>query len=314
MVIVAASAGGIEAVSTVLRRLAPDLPVPVVVIQHIPVKSALVEVFGRASALPVSWAWDGGSLEPGRVVVCAPLSTIEIHSDRSYSLVPWKTSLHPIDRALEIAASSFGKRLLVVILTGMLSDGSRGARSVSAAGGTVIAQSDDTAEQPAMPLAAVETGAVDLVVPLSEIGGLVGEIVGGDPLPDQRDILADADARRAEHERLRAMVSVPGVGILVWDPTSGRLLDANDVFLEMSGYTREEIEATALSWRDMTPEPDIPKSERELARLARTGRIGPYEKGLIHSDGSVSQMIYVGAAMSDRTVIEYCIGMGRVRS
>jgi PAS domain S-box-containing protein len=120
----------------------------------------------------------------------------------------------------------------------------------------------------------------------------------------------EAEARLADHERLLSIVNIPGVGVLTWEPATGTLIDANDAFLEMSGYTRQQVSSGRITWRELTPEEHVAESERQIERLAQTGRIGPYEKDLIHADGSRSRMIYAGAGMSDRTAVEYCIDLG----
>ncbi|MBV9415400.1 MAG: GAF domain-containing protein, partial [Solirubrobacterales bacterium] len=119
----------------------------------------------------------------------------------------------------------------------------------------------------------------------------------------------ETEARLADHERLRSIVNIPGVGVLTWEPGSGTLIDANDTFLEMSGYTRQQVNSGQITWRKLTPEEHAAESERQMEQLARTGRIGPYAKDLIHADGSRSPMLYAGAGMSDRTVVEYCIDL-----
>ena len=82
----------------------------------------------------------------------------------------------------------------------------------------------------------------------------------------------------------------------------------------MSGYTRQQVSSGQISWRALTPEEDVAESERQMERLARTGRIGPYEKDLIHADGSRSRMLCTGAG-SDQTAVEYSIDLGpRARS
>jgi PAS domain S-box-containing protein len=125
----------------------------------------------------------------------------------------------------------------------------------------------------------------------------------------------ETEARLADQERLRSMVNMPGVGMLTWEPATGTLSDANDAFLEMSGYTRQQVSSGQITWRGLTPDEHVAESERQMERLARTGRLGPYEKDLIHADGSRSRMLYAGAGMSDRTAVEYCIDLGpRARS
>jgi PAS domain S-box-containing protein len=103
------------------------------------------------------------------------------------------------------------------------------------------------------------------------------------------------------------MVNVDGVGLLVFAVPEGRLVDANDHFLRMFGYTREELAAAPLTWRDMTPPEYVAESERQMERLAARGRIGPYEKEYLRKDGTRSWMVFAGAALGDGTIVEYCI-------
>jgi PAS domain S-box-containing protein len=116
-----------------------------------------------------------------------------------------------------------------------------------------------------------------------------------------------AAAVRRSEERLRRMVDVDGVGALVFALPDGRLVDANDYFLRMFGYTREELAAAPLTWRDMTPPEYLAESERQMEGLAAIGRIGPYEKEYLRKDGSRMWMAFAGVALGDGTVVEYCI-------
>jgi len=63
------------------------------------------------------------------------------------------------------------------------------------------------------------------------------------------------------------------------------LVDANDVLLEMSGYTRQQVASGQITWRKLTPAEHLAESERQIEQLAHTGRIGPYKKDLIRADG-----------------------------
>ncbi len=115
------------------------------------------------------------------------------------------------------------------------------------------------------------------------------------------------EALRRSQERLQRVANIPGVGVLTWALPSGILLDANDAFLDMFGYSREEVRSGALTWRVMTPPEFVEESERQLAIYERTGRIGPYEKEYLRKDGSRSWMLFAGASLGDGTLIEYCI-------
>jgi PAS domain S-box-containing protein len=119
---------------------------------------------------------------------------------------------------------------------------------------------------------------------------------------------AAESALRDNEERLHRMVSVPGVGILSFDD-KGTLIDANDAFLEMSGYTREQVKAGELSWRRMTPAEHIAESEQQFEQLKQTGRIGPYEKEYFRADGTRALLMFAGTSVGDGTVIKYCIDL-----
>ena len=87
----------------------------------------------------------------------------------------------------------------------------------------------------------------------------------------------------------------------------GRITYANDVFLRMTGYSRDELNARELTWRRMTPPEWVEVSETQMQKLAETGRIGPYEKEYILKDGSRSWMMFAGRQLDASTVVEYCI-------
>jgi PAS domain S-box-containing protein len=102
------------------------------------------------------------------------------------------------------------------------------------------------------------------------------------------------------------MVSVEGVGVLIFDQ-GGALIDSNDAFLNMFGYSREEVTSRKLTWREMTPPEYMEISERQMAKLFATGRIGPYEKEYFCKGGARLWAVFAGAALGDGTIIEYCL-------
>jgi len=185
VVAVVASAGGLDALSAVLRGLPEDFPAAVVVAQHLSGQgSRLVEILSRRVRLPVGWACDGGRIEAGQVSVCPARSVLEVLPDGSCAISPSGGSVgeRPLDALLASVGDSYGGRGLGVVLTGMGSDGAAGTAALRAAGGVVIAQDEETAEQPSMPRASAEAGA-DLLLPLYEIGHVVADVVRGERLP-----------------------------------------------------------------------------------------------------------------------------------
>jgi two-component system CheB/CheR fusion protein len=181
LVVVGSSAGGIEALSTLVSTLPAEFPAPMVIAQHLDPRrtSRLGEILARHSTLPVRTVAESERLAPGTVFVVPADRDIEItnHDIRLKSDGP----RHPkpsIDLLLSSAAQQFGEQLIAVILTGTGSDGSAGARAVHTAGGTVVIQDPQSASYPALPLS-LAPATVDIVAELKAIGPLLHDLLTG---------------------------------------------------------------------------------------------------------------------------------------
>lgn len=181
LVVVGASAGGIEALSVLVASLPTDLPAPVVVAQHLDPSrpSHLADILGRCSVLPVRLVDNREPLVPGTVYVVPANRHVEItdHTVRVRADAIRRPT-PSVDLLLTTAAEVFGERLVAVILTGAGSDGAAGAHAVKDAGGTVVIQDPATAAFPSMPRA-LAAPLVDAVVPLEGIGPLLGALLAG---------------------------------------------------------------------------------------------------------------------------------------
>ena len=184
----AASAGGLTAISTVLGGLGADFPASILVVQHLDPRhrSLMAEILGRRSDMTVKEAEEGDSVLPGCVYIAPPNHHLLVNHDGTLDLTETEL-VHFVrpsaDLLFESMAAGFRERAIAVILTGTGtgSDGAMGARAVKQMGGTVIAQ-DAAAEFSGMPDAAVGAGAVDFVLALDEIpGALRSLVVGGTP-------------------------------------------------------------------------------------------------------------------------------------
>ncbi|MEY2547750.1 MAG: two-component system, chemotaxis family, CheB/CheR fusion protein [Verrucomicrobiota bacterium] len=114
------------------------------------------------------------------------------------------------------------------------------------------------------------------------------------------------DALRASEKRLQLVLETEAVGVLFFDQT-GTVLHANDVFLNLTGYTRAEVEGRQLTWQRMTPPEFYTESQHQLDKMAETGRIGPYEKQYLMADGTRRWMLFAGRDLGDGTISEFCI-------
>ncbi len=147
--------------------------------------------------------------------------------------------------------------------------------------------------------------ALSRAVPLLDERGEIVEWFGA--AADVTERKRSEEALQRSEERLQRMTNVDGVGVLVFDEQSGAVLDANNAFLQAFGYSREDVLSGELTWMMMTPPEFVAVSEKQLEKLAATGRIGPYEKEYLHKDGSRSWMLFAGASLGDGTLAEYCI-------
>jgi two-component system chemotaxis response regulator CheB len=189
IVALAASAGGLAALSKVLSALPADFPAGVVVVQHLDPRhrSLMAEIINRRTSLPVKQAAEGDQLTPGHVYIAPPDHHLLVNSDSSFSLT--RTELvHFVrpsaDLLFESVAASYKQRAIAVVLTGSGRDGAMGIRAIKKMGGTVIVQNEKTSEFFGMPGAAIQTGDADFILPLEEIApALIRLVVEGIPLP-----------------------------------------------------------------------------------------------------------------------------------
>lgn len=174
VVVVGASAGGVEALTQFAAGLPADLPYAVLVALHMPVgvKSVLARILDRSGPLPAAEAVDGEHLTPGTIRVAIPDRHLLVNDHRIVlSEGPTENSHRPAVNALfRSAALSFGPRAVGVLLSGMLDDGTLGCAAVKSRGGTTIVQKPEDATFPAMPLNAIAAGVVDHQVAALEMG------------------------------------------------------------------------------------------------------------------------------------------------
>lgn len=184
VVALAASAGGLGALSTVLGALPAELPAALLLVQHLDPghRSLLADILDRRSALSVREAKSGAELHFGVVYVAPPDEHLLVDPDGRIVLTHTEL-VHFVrpsaDLLFESVAGSYGRRAVAVVLTGTGSDGSLGVKAIKQKGGTVIAQDAATSEFFGMPGAAIDTGMVDHVTPLREIAPLVVRLVTG---------------------------------------------------------------------------------------------------------------------------------------
>jgi len=180
-IVIGASAGGVEALLSILEPLREGFVLPIIVVLHLPEerRSHLAEVFSRRVALPVLEAHDKTPIEPGTLYFAAPGYHLSVEHDRSFSL-----SLEPrvhfsrpaIDYLFESAADAYGSHLAAVLLTGANRDGAHGLVQVKRHGGLTVVQDPKDAQVATMPQAALDLHRPDHILTTSGIGRLLVDL------------------------------------------------------------------------------------------------------------------------------------------
>jgi two-component system chemotaxis response regulator CheB len=171
-VAVAASLGGLAALSTLLQGLPAGFPTPVLVVQHGrrgPDGDRLAALLRRVSALPVRTAEPGPAAPIGPGVTVVPGGYHGVVDEAGRLGLIEEPAQRGGDALLSSAARTFGRGTIAVVLTGMLDDGAAGVRMVKRHGGRVLVQDPATARAASMPSHAIGTGCVDFVLPLERI-------------------------------------------------------------------------------------------------------------------------------------------------
>jgi len=181
LVVVGASAGGVEALSTLVSTLPLDFPAPIVLAQHLdPSRSSSLNlILQRRTNLHVEVITSSCHMKAGTIYVVPANRSVSIKDHYAEVFEDHMKRPRPsVDTLLSTAADAYGDRLIAVILTGSGSDGAIGAVDVKNAGGTVIVQDPQTARYPSMPLALPPT-VVDFEVAIEKIGQLLYDLLTG---------------------------------------------------------------------------------------------------------------------------------------
>ena len=181
LIVIGASAGGVEAVTYVVAHLPHDLPAAVAVVVHHPVThpSALPSLLARAGRLPATDARNGELLLPGRILVGASAHHLVVQDGRVWLLDSARVNgvTPSIDPLFQSAARAYGRELVAVVLTGTYHDGSAGLITVRRAGGVAVVQDPWDAAYGAMPWNSLDAAGADYIVSLEDIPSLLDRLV-----------------------------------------------------------------------------------------------------------------------------------------
>ena len=209
VIVIGGSAGAFGALRGFVRDLPRDLPAAVFIVVHVGESSILAIVLEHCSALPVTAAQSGVAFEPGHIYVAVPGMHLLLHDDHMLlRRGPRENHARPaIDALFRSAAASCGGRVIGVLLSGALSDGTAGLRAIKRCGGLAVVQDPVEAPVPSMPRNAVRHVEVDFVRPVAEMPALIAWLARepAGPSPDVPvDIRLEAAIAAQELADMRA--------------------------------------------------------------------------------------------------------------
>jgi len=246
VIVIGASAGGVEALAELIGHLPADLPAAVFVVLHIPPHgtSVLPGILSRRGRLPARHPEDGEAVRRGLVYVAPPDHHLLLRQEGDTLLVrltrgPAENGHRPaVDTLFRSAARAAGPRVAGVILTGTLDDGTAGLDAVKIRGGIALVQDPEEALFSSMPRSAIENISVDYVQPLAEIAQTLTRLAeqgemnsknGSAPaasrnLETEDEVAAlDPDALETPRSDQPSPFSCPDCHGVLWEVQEGRL-------------------------------------------------------------------------------------------
>jgi two-component system chemotaxis response regulator CheB len=241
IIVVGASAGGVEALRQVVSGLPPGLPAAMFVVVHTPAElvSRLPEVLSRSGPLLATHPRDSEPFYPGHVYVAPPNRHLLLEPGRVRVTIGPRENRHrpAIDPLFRSAARVYGQRVIAVLLSGSLYDGVAGLLAIRSAGGIAVIQDPQDALINALPRSALQVAGADYVVPVAGLAPLLAELVlrpvpdaGGasmsDPLERIPDVIS-SDMQAQEQGKRRGEVSTftcPECGGTLWQLDEAQLV------------------------------------------------------------------------------------------
>ncbi|HEY2942055.1 MAG TPA: chemotaxis protein CheB [Vicinamibacteria bacterium] len=240
IIVVGASAGGVEALKQIVAQLPPDLPAAIFAAIHVAPSGPrlLPAILNASGRLCSEYATDEERIRPGRLYLAPPDHHLLVGREvMRLTRGPRENGHRPaVDPLFRSAAVAHGPRVIGVVLTGNLDDGTRGLRAVKRCGGISVVQDPENALYPSMPASALQNTPVDHCVPLARLPALLAELAGspaGPPLrvPTMVEAESSMDARQEDEEDLldrigtRSSLTCPECHGALWELKDGNLVN-----------------------------------------------------------------------------------------
>jgi two-component system chemotaxis response regulator CheB len=316
IVVVGASAGGVEALSQLVRGLPPGLPGAVFVVCHFPPgsRSMLPDILSRQGPLLARHARDGEPIYPGHIYVAPPdrhliLEEGEVLLTRGPREHYFRPAIDPLFRS---AARAYGPRVVGILLSGALLDGVAGLLAVRSGGGLAVVQDPDDALLPSLPQSALEIVGADHVAPAGALAALLVSLIHqpivaqGEPsMADPIDRTAEAvqrDMQAQTHGDRRGAVSVftcPECGGCLWQVDEKELLrfrcHVGHIYLGETLMAEQSASLEAALWvavrtfkektilsRQLAARAHEARDPVSAARFEEEARLAEHYAGVIH--------------------------------
>ncbi|HZU20353.1 MAG TPA: chemotaxis protein CheB [Gaiellaceae bacterium] len=311
LVVVGASAGGVEALVRFAQALPPGFPAPILVVLHVPATgpSLLPDILTRAGPLPATHAVDGDELRGGHIYVAPPdMHMVVTNKHVELNRGPRENGHPPaIDPLFRTAALAYGNRVAGVVLSGTLDDGTAGLSAIKLHDGATLVQDPDEALYPGMPLSAIEfvephhVETIDelvhtLVRLASTATGRPGKEATMDPAPD-------ASAEEAQPGEI-APFSCPDCGGTLWETTDGGVVSyrcrvGHAYTMNALVASHEDSLEKALWSAYRALEEKAAMSRRVARRLAERGRSLSAQRLQRQADGAARQAETLKAVLDE---------------
>ncbi|MGC2694233.1 MAG: chemotaxis protein CheB [Candidatus Angelobacter sp.] len=292
IIVIGTSVGGVDALQRLVSGLPKDFPAALFVVLHVPAEGASVlpDILKRAGELPASHPRDGDPIRIGHIYVAPPDNHLLIEDGKVRVMHGPKENRHrpAVDPLFRSAAAWYGPRVIGVVLTGAMDDGTAGLLSIKKRGGVAVVQDLDDAVCADMPRSALEIVDVDHVAPLESMPALLQELVreqvaengtGKSSRLTKESKIAQLDMETIEDENRPGKPSsfgCPECGGVLWELDGeqmvrfrcrvGHAFTANSLWLEQS----DEVEKVL--WAAMRGLEEAAALGRRMAERAESGK------------------------------------------
>lgn len=305
IVVVGASAGGVEALRKLVENLPAELRAAVFVVLHVPPTdtSVLPDILKRAGRLPAKHASDGEAVVAGRIYVAPPnfhmrLENGTVRVDRG----PRENGHRPaVDTLFRSAARAYGPRVLGIVLSGTLDDGSAGLQAVKVAGGLAVVQDPADAMYRDMPANALAHASPQHCLPVAEIADLITRVAHGEGPVLREESMEDTHREYDSIEEATddlgppSAFTCPECGGALWDVTEGGLLrfrcHVGHSFSPASVLTQQAEDLERSLWTAV-------RALQERASMAR--RVAQRMRPAVHSTRRLEEQARRAEADADR--------------